>query len=132
MNSRLAACHCFLSDRYELYRLCEACALAGKSQSEATGLTKQFPAWICLEIDKGLTEYRRWYLNRFEAVTKKGKPKYRSLADVLGITEERNRGNMSHEELTAKSTNLRMAMIEAMQSGQEFDISKYLTKPLES
>lgn len=123
---------CFLTDRYELYRLCEDCASWGKlSPSQKAGLTREFPSWVCNEVDKGLAEYRRWYLSRMEAVTKKGRPKYRTIADVLGITEERNRGNMSGDELTEKATNLRMAMIEARKSGQHVDI-KDLLKSLES
>jgi hypothetical protein len=65
------------------------------------------------------------------ATDKKGKPKYRTLAEVLGINEERNRGNMSGDELTDKATALRMAMIEARKSGQQVDISDLL-KSLES
>lgn len=102
-----------------------------QSPSQKAGLTREFPRWVCNEVDKGLAEYRLWYMSRREAVTRKGKPKYRTLAEVIGISEERNRGNFVGNELTDKATELRMAMIEARKSGQHVDI-KDLLKSLES
>lgn len=102
-----------------------------QSPSQKAGLTREFPSWVCNEIDKGLAQYRLWYQSRMEAITRKGKPKYRTLAEVLGITEERNRGNMSDDQLSDKATELRLAMIEAHKSGQHVDI-KDLLKSLES
>jgi len=110
------------------------------SPSTAAGLYLQFPPWICLEIDKGLAQYVRWYEGRMEATEKSGKyktrPKFKTLADVLGINEQKARGGMSGADLKDVSGDYKQAVIAAARQGLPApDINEFLAKrnqPLES
>lgn len=103
------------------------------SPSHAAGLHKQFSPWVCLEIDKGLAQYVRWYEARFEATRKAGKHKieqrFKTLSAVLGMEEEQRRGGFTGEQLTDLTTEYRQAVIQAMRAGEPMpDIQEWMAK----
>lgn len=112
--------------------MCELCAAfpGAGTPTQYTGLVNVFSDWICAEIDKGLAQYRRWYLARFEAQQKVGKhryeSKYKTLNDALGVTEEIRRGGFqSGAALIDTGGDFRQAFIEAAKQGKRLDVMEW-------
>lgn len=114
----------FLADRMLLYEICEVCRVfpGAGTPTQYIGLDRDFSEHVCVEIDKGLAQYVRFYDARFEAQEKSGKykmrQKYRTLGAVLGIDEEIRRGGMDGGELKDRSKSYLDAVIAARAAGK--------------
>lgn len=136
MRWQPAALRGFLSNRILLYELCELCANfpGAGTPTQYTGLNRVFSDWICAEIDKGLSLYRNWYTSRAHEMEKRGKhsyrPKYRTLDELLGITEALRRGGFATgAEITSVSDEYRQAVIAAHKRGEAPpDVTEWLAR----
>jgi len=133
-NWRLASWRSFLSDRIALYEVCEAIRVWPGliSPSHFLKFDQRYSDVICAEIDKGLAQYVNWYESRREERRKAGKHKwenkYKTLNDLLGVTEELRRGGwVNGSELTEVSYDYKEAVIQAMKEGKPMpDVTEWL------
>jgi hypothetical protein len=123
-NWRLAAWSRFLSNRILLYEVIELCATfpGAGTPTQYLGLNRVFSDWVCAEVDKGLAQWRIWYQGRMQQMQKSGRhswrPKYKTLNELLGITEEVRRGGFTGKDLTDVSALYKRAVVEAAKQGE--------------
>jgi hypothetical protein len=112
----------FLKDRallYDLDRVCRRYPGAG-TPTQFLGLDRQFSDAVCAVVDMGIAQYGEWVDDRREQTVKVGKSlrkRYDRMADLLGITEEQNRGGMDGADLTAASKDYALALAKARATG---------------
>src|SRR5574338_1318121 len=125
----------FLANRLYLYEVIEACVVFPQlgSPTQFLGLNRQFSDWVCAEIDKGLALWRLWYTARANEQQKTGKSKwehkYKTLDEVLGITEAKRRGwdTGRDEDSREVSEEYKAAVLSAMRSGSPLpDVAEWL------
>lgn len=124
----------FLADRLLLYELCELCHQfpGAGTPSQYLGLNRHFSPWVCAEIDKGLAQFRIWYMGRMEKQVKAGKhklrPAYKTIAEVIGIVEDQRRGGWgSGAKIASKGEEYKEAVLQAVRDGKPIpDVQEWL------
>jgi hypothetical protein len=124
----------FLSDRIQLYEICETVRVFPGliSPSHFYKLDERFSDAVCAEIDKGLAQYVLWYEGRRDERRKAGKnrweSKYKDLKDLLGVTEEERRGGWTDgDALTSTSKSYLEAFTQAVAEGRPVpDVAEWL------
>lgn len=122
----------FLSDRQLLYEIDLVCKrYTVGSPTQYLEFDRIFSANICYDIDVTIAQFGIQTENRMQEQKKTGKgkweQKYKTMAEVLGITDDEWRGGFDQQELVSAGSDYRQAVVEAARRGEEIpDIDEWL------
>lgn len=102
------------------------------SPTQYLGFDRLFSESICYDLDTVIVQFGIQTENRMQAQEKGGggkwRMKYKTMAEVLGITEEEWRGGFDQQELMETGLDFRNAMREAAKRGEVLDVDAWLAQ----